>query len=127
MQRVQHVQVGLLLRGADAALEQAVNDQADGVDRALGHGGMAALAPAPDTHSIAFRLQRDVGGIFQLGDVSLHQCAGAVGDCVVGNAALKLLDLTVADRADQLRTEMAFSPLHTGNSASGVKQNTGAG
>ena len=69
---------------------------------------MAALAPAPDTHPIAFRLQRDVGGIFQLGDVSLHQCAGAVGDCIVGNAALKLLDLTVADRADQLRTEMAL-------------------
>ena len=48
VQRVQHVQVGLLLRGADAALEQAVDDQADGVDRALGHGGVAALAPAAD-------------------------------------------------------------------------------
>ena len=36
-----------------------------------------------------------------------------VGDCVVGNAALKLLDLAVADRADQLRTMNASSPINT--------------
>ena len=127
MQLLDGFQIGALCIVAQTVVQQVVHHQTDGVDRALGHGGMAALAPAPDTHPIAFRLQRDVGGIFQLGDVSLYQCAGAVGDCIVGNAALKLLDLTVADRLTSSAPKWPFSPLHTGNSASGVKQNTGAG
>ena len=108
MQLFQGFQIGALCIVAQTVVQQVIHHQTDGVDRALGHGGMAALAPAPDTHPIAFRLQRNVGGIFQLGDVSLHQCTGAVGDCIVGNAALELLDLAVADRADQLCTEMAL-------------------
>ena len=69
---------------------------------------MAGLAPAADAHAGALRLQRDVGGILQLGDVGLDQCAGAVGHGIVGHAAHELLDDAVADRADQLGTEVAL-------------------
>ena len=52
-----------------AIVQQVVHHQTNGVHGALRHGCVAGLAPAADAHAVAFRLQRDVGGILQLRDV----------------------------------------------------------
>ena len=110
MQRVQHVQVGLLLRGADAALEQAVDDQADGVDRALGHGGVAALAPAADDGGTALPcLEGHALGLDECARADLHRAGSAVRHGVVGDAALERRDDAVLKlRADELAVEAAL-------------------
>lgn len=67
------------------------------------------LLPQPRIRdAVALRLQRDVGGIAQFGDIGLHQSAGTVRHRVVGDTAHKLLDLAIAHRADQLAVELAF-------------------
>ena len=93
---------------AEVIVQQVVDHQPNGVHGTLRHGGVAALAPAADTDAVALRLQRDVGGIAQFGDIGLHQSAGTVRHRVVGDTAHKLLDLAIAHRADQLAVELAF-------------------
>ena len=55
---------------AQAIVQQVVHHQTNGIHGAFRHGGMAGLAPAAHPHA-AFPggLQRDVGGVLQLGDV----------------------------------------------------------
>ena len=101
-------QVGPLCLIAQAVVQQIVCHQANGVDSPLRHSGMTRLAPAADAHAFPFRLQGNVGGIFQAGNVRLDQRTGTVRHCVVGHAALKLLDQTAAHRADQLCPKMSL-------------------
>ena len=54
------------------------------------------------------RLQRDVGGILQLGDVGLDQRTCSVGHGIVRHTALDLHDDAVAHRADDLGTEQTL-------------------
>ena len=108
MQLLDGFQIGALGVVAQAVVQQVVHHQTDGVDGALRHGSMAGLAPAADADALAFRLEGDVGGVAQLGDVGGHEGAGAVRHSVGGDAALKVLDDAVADRADQLAVEVAL-------------------
>ena len=109
MQLAQRFQIPPLGLAAQAAVQQVVHHQADGVHGALGAGGVAGLAPAADADTAVFRLQGDVGGVLQAGHFGLDQGAGPVGDGVVGHAALKLQDLAAgAGRADQLAVEVAL-------------------
>ena len=101
-------QIGALGVVAEAIVQQVVHHQTDGVDSAFRHGSMAGLAPAADADTVAFRLEGDVGGVAQLGDVGGHESAGAVRHSVGGDAAHEVLDDAVADGADQLAVEVAL-------------------
>ena len=105
---MQCLQISALGIVAQAVVQQILHHQTNGVHRALRHGGVAGLAPAAHPHAVPFRFQRDVGGVLQLADIGLDQCAGAVRHRVVGNTALKLCNDAVAHRADDLAAEVAF-------------------
>ena len=108
MQFLDGFQIGALGVVAEAIVQQVVHHQTDGVDSAFRHGSVAGLAPAADADTVAFRLEGDVGGVAQLGDVGGHESAGAVRHSVGGDAAHKVLDDAVADGADQLAVEVAL-------------------
>ena len=108
MQLLDGFQIGAFGVVAEAIVQQIVHHQTDGVDSAFRHGSMAGLAPAADADTVAFRLEGDVGGVAQLGDVGGHESAGAVRHSVGGDAAHKVLDDAVADGADQLAVEVAL-------------------
>ena len=109
VQRVQYMQVGFLLRGAYAALEQAVNDQTDGVDRALGHGSVAALAPAADDSGAALPCFKGHAlGLDKGTRADLHGAGCAVRHGIMGDAALKRSDNAVQLGADDLAVEAAL-------------------
>ena len=110
MQLLQHLQVGGLGGGADAAFQQAVYQQADGVDGALGHGRMAALAPAAQRHgAVAVVLHGHALAGAEGVRRRAHHAAGAVGHGVVGHAAGKVQDrAALKHRADDLAVEAAL-------------------
>ena len=108
VQFAQCFQISALGIVAQAVIQQIIHHQTDGVHRALRHSGVAGLAPAAHPHAVPFRFQRDVGGVLQLADIGLDQCAGAIRHRVVGNTALKLCNDTVAHRADDLAAEVAL-------------------
>ena len=92
--------------------------------------GMAAwphFAPAADDGgAVLTSFKGHALGLFQGAFRQADGAGCAVGHSVVGNAAHKINDYTVFQHgADQLAAKTAFFAVHTGNSASGVKQKAG--
>ena len=100
-------QEGLLPRGADAPLEQIVDQHADGVDRALGHGGVAADAGGREVpESVRRSLRRDAPGALQF--LRPDPGLGLVGDGVGRKTAAEVHDVFTALRRDGAAVVDAF-------------------
>ena len=110
VQGTQDLEVGSLFRGADTALEQAVDNQANGVDCAFRHGRMAALAPAADNGGAVLPFFKGhAGRRFERTSGQAHRAGRTVGHRIARHAALKVHNHAILESgADNLTAETAL-------------------